>query len=148
MDPWQILRSLASFRDRTKALHLSWVAFFCTFVVWFDFAPFSTTIGHQLHLTKTQLAAIALCNLGLTVPARVLVGAALDRFGPRRVFSCILIFAAVPNTIFALATNFPTRVLSRLALSVVGAGFVVGVRMIKEWWPKAELGTAEGLYGG
>jgi NNP family nitrate/nitrite transporter-like MFS transporter len=133
---------------RARALHLSWIGFFATFVVWFDFAPFSATIGRQLHLSAAQLAAIGLCNLGLTVPARMAIGAALDRFGPRRVFPCILIGAAVPNTVFALATSFPALVLSRLALSVVGAGFVVGIRMVREWWPDAELGTAEGVYAG
>ena len=38
--------------------------------------------------------------------------------------------------------------LSRLALSVVGAGFVVGIRMVSEWFPPSEVGTAEGVYGG
>jgi len=142
------LRSILAWRGRTRALHLSWIAFFCTFIVWFDFAPFASTIGHQLHLSAAQLAAIGLCNLGLTVPARMLIGVALDRFGPRRVFPCILIGAAVPNTVFALATTLPTLVLSRLALSVVGAGFVVGIRMVREWWPDSQLGTAEGIYAG
>ena len=41
-----------------------------------------------------------------------------------------------------------TLVLSRLALSVVGAGFVVGIRMVSEWFPPKEVGTAEGVYGG
>ncbi len=39
-------------------------------------------------------------------------------------------------------------VVSRLLLGVVGAGFVVGIRMVSEWFPPAELGTAEGVYGG
>lgn len=148
MDFRQSLRSGGGRGARARALHLSWVAFFATFVVWFDFAPFATTIGRQLHLSTGQLAAIGLCNLGLTVPARMVIGAALDRFGPRRVFPCILIGAAVPNTVFALASSFPTLVLSRLALSVVGAGFVVGIRMVREWWPPEHLGTAEGIYAG
>ena len=31
---------------------------------------------------------------------------------------------------------------------IVGAGFVVGIRMVSEWFKPSELGTAEGLYGG
>ena len=38
-----------------RTLHLTWFAFFCTFVVWFGFAPFATTIGRQFDLTKGQL---------------------------------------------------------------------------------------------
>ena len=55
---------------------------------------------------------------------------------------------SIPNTIFALSSSFTTLVFSRLALSVVGAGFVVGIRMVSEWFPPSEVGTAEGVYGG
>ena len=119
-----------------------------SFVVWFNFAPFSKTIGSQLHLSKAQLLTLSLCNVALTVPARVLIGMALDRFGPRRTFSTVLIYAVIPCTIFATAHSFTMLVVSRLLLGVVGAGFVVGIRMVSEWFPPRDLGTAEGVYGG
>jgi len=140
--------SLLSFTGRYRTLHLTWFAFFLSFVVWFDFAPFASTIQDQLGLTSDQIKVIGLANVALTVPARVAIGMVLDRFGPRRVYGAILIFAVVPNTLFALAPSFGMLVLSRLALSVVGAGFVVGIRMVSEWFPPSEVGTAEGVYGG
>ncbi len=142
------VRGLWSFTGRYRVLHLTWFAFFLSFVVWFNFAPFANTIRDQLGLTDAEIKTIGLCNVALTVPARIFVGQALDRWGPRRVYAAILIIAAVPNTIFALASSFETLVLSRLALSVVGAGFVVGIRMVSEWFPPREVGTAEGVYGG
>ena len=54
------LSSLIRRTGRNRALHLSWMAFFLAFLVWFDFAPFSSTIGHHLHLTKAQLTTIGL----------------------------------------------------------------------------------------
>lgn len=146
--PLQRVRALLSFRGRYRILHLTWVAFFLSFVVWFNFAPFSRTIGEELGLSREQLITIGLCNVALTVPARVFVGMALDRWGPRRVYATILIYAAVPCTIFATASTFEVLVASRLALSIVGAGFVVGIRMVSEWFPPREMGTAEGVYGG
>jgi MFS transporter, NNP family, nitrate/nitrite transporter len=142
------VRSLLSFQGKHRILHLTWFAFFCSFVVWFNFAPFANTIAEQLGLTEAQKKTIGLCNVALTVPARIFIGMALDRWGPRRVFAAILLFAVVPNTVFALAQTFETMVFSRLALSVVGAGFVVGIRMVSEWFPPREVGTAEGVYGG
>jgi len=142
------VRSLWSFQGRYRTLHLTWFAFFLSFVVWFNFAPFAGVVGAQLGLTKSQLTTLALCNVALTVPARVLIGMLLDRLGPRRVYASILIFSAVPCLVFAFATSFNMMVFSRLALSVVGAGFVVGIRMVSEWFPPRELGTAEGVYGG
>lgn len=142
------IRRLWSFEGRYRVLHLTWFAFFLSFVVWFNFAPFATTIGRQLGLTKAQLGTLALCNVALTIPARVLIGMALDRFGPRRVFAGVLVYAVVPCTAFALSSSFPALVASRLALGVVGAGFVVGIRMVSEWFPPREVGLAEGVYGG
>lgn len=131
-----------------RTLHLTWFAFFLTFVVWFNFAPFATTIGKQFGLSKGQLVTLGLCNLALTVPARLVIGGLLDRFGPRRTFSAILIYAIVPCTLFATANSFGMLVVSRLMIGVIGAGFVVGIRMVSEWFPPKQVGTAEGLYGG
>lgn len=142
------VRSIWSLQGRYRILHLTWFAFFLSFVVWFNFAPFANTIGDQLGLTAGQKKTIGLCNVALTVPARVFIGMALDRWGPRRVYGTILMFAVVPNTIFAFANSFEAMVFSRLALSIVGAGFVVGIRMVSEWFPPREVGTAEGVYGG
>ncbi len=142
------LKGLWSFQGKYRILHLTWLAFFLSFVVWFNFAPFVNTIGEQFGLTKAQKVTIGLCNVALTVPARIFIGMALDRYGPRRVYSVILIYSAFPCLAFALAQTFSHLVVSRLALSVVGAGFVVGIRMVSEWFPPREVGMAEGVYGG
>lgn len=145
---WQRVRALRSFRGKYRVLHLTWFAFFLSFVVWFNFAPFSKTIGDQFHLSKGELVTLGLCNVALTVPARIFIGMALDRFGPRRTYAAILLYGAIPCTMFALAQSFSMLVVSRLLLGIVGAGFVVGIRMVSEWFPPKELGTAEGVYGG
>ena len=94
------------------------------------------------------MRTIAICNVALTVPARIVVGMVLDRFGPRITYSCLLIYAAFPCLAFALAQNFEQMVYSRLALSIVGCGFVIGIRMVAEWFEENEIGLAEGIYGG
>ncbi|MEX2587507.1 MAG: NarK family nitrate/nitrite MFS transporter [Actinomycetota bacterium] len=142
------VRSIWSFKGRYRTLHLTWFAFFLSFVVWFNFAPFAGVVGEEFNLSGAQLTTLALCNVALTVPARVFIGQLLDRLGPRRVYAGILIFSSIPCISFALATSYPMLVVSRLALSIVGAGFVVGIRMVAEWFPPREVGTAEGVYGG
>lgn len=139
---------LISFRGRHRVLHLTWIAFFLTFMVWFNLAPFVGTVRAQLGLTAEQVGTLVLCNVALTVPARIVVGMLLDRYGPRRVYAGILIYSVGPCVVFATASSFPVMVASRLALGVVGAGFVVGIRMVAEWFPPDEVGMAEGVYGG
>jgi MFS transporter, NNP family, nitrate/nitrite transporter len=143
-----MLRGLLSFSGRFRILHLSWFAFFLTFVVWFNYAPFATVVRADLNLTVAQARTISLCNLALTIPARIIIGMLLDRFGPRLTYSSLLVYAAVPTLAFAFAQDFNQLVLSRLAMGIVGAGFVVGIRLVAEWFESEEIGFAQGIYGG
>ena len=72
----------------------------------------------------------------------------LDRFGPRITYSILLVFAAVPCLATALSQDFNQLVISRLLMGIVGSGFVVGIRMVAEWFPPKEMGSAQGIYGG
>ena len=135
-------------QGRYKILHMTWFAFFLSFVVWFNFPPFATTIGQDFGLSKPQLGTIGLCNVALTVPARIIIGMLLDRYGPRITYSVLLIYAAIPCLIFATAQSFNQLVIGRLLMGIVGAGFVIGIRMVAEWFPPKDVGTAEGIYGG
>ncbi|MEM9217929.1 MAG: MFS transporter [Cyanobacteria bacterium P01_F01_bin.150] len=135
-------------QGRYRILHLTWFAFFLTFVVWFNFPPFATTIREDFGLDQTQVVTIALCNVALTVPARVIIGMLLDKYGPRLTYSVLLMYAAIPCLIFATAQTFSQLVIGRLLMGIVGAGFVIGIRMTAEWFPPKEVGTAEGIYGG
>jgi NNP family nitrate/nitrite transporter-like MFS transporter len=143
-----MLKGLLSFNGRYRILHLTWFAFFLTFVCWFSFTPFATTIGAELGLSKAQIDTINICNLALTIPARIIIGMILDRYGPKITYTGLLIFALIPCLATAMAQDFNQLVLSRLLMGVVGAGFVVGIRMVSEWFPPKEIGIAEGIYGG
>jgi MFS transporter, NNP family, nitrate/nitrite transporter len=143
-----MLSQLFSFKGRYRILHLTWFAFFLTFVCWFNFVPFQTTWASQLGLTEAQIKTIGLCNIALTIPARIVIGMILDRYGPRITFSSLLVFAIIPCFATALSQDFNQLVMSRLLMGLVGAGFVVGIRMVSEWFPPKEIGLAEGIYGG
>jgi NNP family nitrate/nitrite transporter-like MFS transporter len=50
-----MLGEMWSFRGRYRILHMTWFAFFLTFIVWFNFAPFATIIGKDLALTGDRI---------------------------------------------------------------------------------------------
>jgi len=133
---------------RIRLLHLSWVAFFITFVVWFSHAPLMGHLREVFDLTTEQVKALLILNVALTIPARVVIGSLVDRFGPRIVFGTLLMLGALPCWAFAMANTFEQLAVTRLLLGFVGAGFVVGIRLIGEWFPAREVGLAEGVYGG
>jgi len=140
--------NLLSFTGKMRILHLTWFAFFLTFVIWFNLAPLLKEVQASLGLTKPQVTTLLILNLALTIPARIVIGMMTDQYGPRRVYSALLILASIPCFTFAFADNFTQLAISRFLLGFIGAGFVVGIRMVSEWFPADELGTAEGIYGG
>lgn len=144
----QSLNILDFKEPRVRLLHLNWFAFFMTFVVWFSHAPLLTHIRDAFDLTPDQIKALLIINVALTIPARVVIGSLVDRYGPRYVYSGLLMVAAIPCFWFAMATTFEQLAITRLLLGCVGAGFVVGIRLIGEWFPAREVGLAEGIYGG
>ena len=88
-----------------NTLHLTWVAFFLTFVAWFNMAPFNTTIMHALGLSSAEINVLMVCNVALTIPARIIIGFWVDRYGPRIVFSILLVFSALVCFGFALSQS-------------------------------------------
>ncbi|GEA51784.1 hypothetical protein VIN01S_25880 [Vibrio inusitatus NBRC 102082] len=140
--------SLFSFNGKMKVLHLSWMAFFITFVVWFNFAPLLQMVKETLGLTTEEIKTLLILNVALTIPARVIIGMLTDRFGPRLVYSALLAICSIPCFMFAFADSFIQAAVARFLLGFIGAGFVVGIRLVSEWFPHNELGTAEGIYGG
>ena len=140
--------NLLSFTGKMKTLHMSWIAFFITFFVWFNHAPLLMAIANSLGLDSSQIKTLLILNVALTIPARVIIGMLTDRFGPRIVYSALLIICSIPCFMFALADSFAQAAIARFMLGFIGAGFVIGIRLVSEWFPAKELGTAEGVYGG
>ncbi|GAA5316067.1 MAG: MFS transporter [Candidatus Pelagadaptatus aseana] len=140
--------NLFSFTGKMKILHLSWMAFFITFLVWFNFAPLLGMVKESLGLTTQEIKTLLLLNVSIAIPARVLIGMLTDKYGPRLIYSSLLIICSIPCFMFAVADNFVQAAIARFALGLIGAGFVIGIRMVSEWFPHNELGTAEGIYGG
>ncbi|WP_369984026.1 NarK family nitrate/nitrite MFS transporter [Thalassolituus sp.] len=140
--------NIFSFTGKMKVLHLSWIAFFITFVVWFNHAPLLMAIANSLGLETSEVKTLLILNVALTIPARVVIGMLTDRFGPRVVYSSLLAICSIPCFMFAFADSFVQAAVARFMLGFIGAGFVIGIRMVSEWFPANELGTAEGIYGG
>lgn len=133
---------------KIKTLHFTWFAFFLTFVMWFSHAPLLSEIKQALSMTDAQIKALLILNVALTIPARIVVGILVDKFGPRIMYSLLLFLSSLFCIGFAFATTFETLALFRFLLGFVGAGFVIGIRLVSEWFPSHQVGTAEGIYGG
>ena len=131
-----------------RTLHITWFAFFMTFVVWLSLGPMMPFIKEALSLTDQQAKVLLILNVAMTIPSRIIVGMLVDKFGPRIMFSAILILGGLISIAFAWANSYEQLAILRLLSGFIGAGFVVGIRMIGEWFPARQTGTAQGIYGG
>ncbi len=135
-------------KGKIRTMHLTWIAFFLTFFVWFNHAPLRDSIMETFGLDIQHWKALLILNVALTIPARIIIGMLVDRFGPRLVYSGLLLTSSALCFFFAFAQDYETLLVARFLMGFVGAGFVIGIRMIAEWFPHKEVGLAEGIYGG
>ncbi len=140
--------NLFSFTGKIRTLHITWFAFFISFVVWFNMAPLMAYIREALELTNQQVKLLLILNVALTIPARIVVGMLVDKYGPRIMYSMLLAISGILCLFFAFAESFEAMAILRFMLGFVGAGFVIGIRLVAEWFPAKQVGTAEGIYGG
>jgi len=140
--------TLLGFSGKTRILHLTWLAFFMSFVVWLGLGPLMPFIKEALDLSDQQAKVLLILNVALTIPARVVVGMLVDKYGPRIMYCAILVLGGLISIGFAWADSYEALALMRFLSGFIGAGFVVGIRMIGEWYPARQTGIAQGIYGG
>jgi len=140
--------NLLSFSGRYRILHMTWFAFFMTFVVWLGLGPMMPYIKEALGLTDQQTKVLLILNVAMTIPARIIVGMLVDKLGPRIMYTGILVLGGAISIAFAWADTYEHLAILRFLSGFIGAGFVVGIRMIGEWFPAKQTGIAQGIYGG
>ena len=131
-----------------RILHYTWFAFFMTFVVWLGLGPMMPFIKEALDLTDQQAKVLLILNVAMTIPARIVVGMLVDKLGPRIMYTGILVLGGLISIAFAWADSYEKLAILRFLSGFIGAGFVVGIRMIGEWFPARQTGLAQGIYGG
>ena len=140
--------NIFSFKGKYRVLHMTWFAFFMTFVVWLSLGPMMPFIQEALALTEQQAKVLLILNVAMTIPSRIIVGMLVDKLGPKIMFSSILILGGLISIAFSWMQSYEQLAMMRFLAGFIGAGFVVGIRMISEWFPAKQTGTAQGIYGG
>jgi MFS family permease len=90
-------------------------------------------------LTSVYFLAVALIQLPL--------GILLDRYGPRRVPSILLLIAAAGAALFGLASEFWVLVLARALIGLgLAAAFIAGLKAIVHHFPPHRLPLVNGVF--
>jgi NNP family nitrate/nitrite transporter-like MFS transporter len=131
-----------------KTFHVTWLTFFVCFFGWFGLAPLMPTIKEDLHLDKSQIGNIVIASVSGTIIARLLIGRLCDTWGPRKTYTALLLIGAIPVMGVGLAESYTSFLLFRLAISVIGASFVITQFHTSMMFAPNIKGTANAVAGG
>ncbi|NBR53179.1 MAG: MFS transporter, partial [Rhodobacteraceae bacterium] len=108
-----------------RTFHMTWFAFFSCFFAWFGIAPLMSVVRDELQLTKDQVGWAIIGSVSVTIFARLFVGWLVDRIGPRKSYTWLLMLGALPVMGIGLAQDFQTFLLFRVLIGGIGASFVI-----------------------
>lgn len=131
-----------------KTFHITWLTFFFCFFAWFGIAPLMPLVSESLHLTKGQKANAAIAAVSATIIARLIIGRLTDKYGPRIVYTWLLILCSIPVMFIGLANSYTSFLLFRLGIGVIGASFVLTQFHTSVMFAPNIKGTANAVAGG
>ena len=131
-----------------KTFHITWLTFFFCFFAWFGIAPLMPLVSESLHLTKAQKGNAAIAAVSATIIARLIIGRLTDKYGPRKVYTWLLIICAFPVMFIGLANSYTSFLLFRLGIGVIGASFVLTQFHTSVMFAPNIKGTANAVAGG
>ncbi len=131
-----------------KTFHITWLTFFFCFFAWFGMAPLMKIAREQLHLTKDQVGNIQIASVSATIIARLLIGRLIDRYGPKIIYTWLLVLCAIPVLLIGTSQSYTSFLLFRLAIGVIGASFVITQFHTSIMFAPTIKGTANATAGG
>jgi NNP family nitrate/nitrite transporter-like MFS transporter len=131
-----------------KTFHITWLTFFFCFFAWFGMAPLMKIAREQLHLTKDQIGNIQIASVSATIIARLIIGRLIDKYGPRIIYTWLLVLCAIPVLLIGTSQSYTSFLLFRLAIGVIGASFVITQFHTSVMFAPNIKGTANATAGG
>src|SRR5271155_6195215 len=145
-----------SARPSMIALHWrSILVVFLPFALGYFLSYFFRTLNALLAAPLTAELGLDASHLGLMTSVYFLtfaaiqlpLGALMDRYGPRRIQSGMLLIAAVGAVLFGTADRFETLVIGRGLIGLgVACSLVGGLKAIVMWFPKERVSLLNGCF--
>jgi MFS family permease len=126
---------------------------FLPFVAGYYLSYLFRTINALIASNLSSDTGVGAADLGLLTSvyflvfaaAQIPIGILLDRFGPRRVRSALLLLAAVGAGLFAVSTGFLSLLIARAMIGLgVAAALTAGLKSIILWFPRERVALLNG----
>jgi predicted MFS family arabinose efflux permease len=109
-------------------------------------ALISEPLIQEFELNATQLGFLTSAFF-LSAVVQLPLGVLIDRYGPRRAQTLLLLVTAAGAALFATATGFWTLLVGRTLIGIgAGAAVICGFKALVIWFPRARLALMNGCY--
>ncbi len=126
---------------------MSTIAFTACFAVWMIFAIIGIQIRKDLGLNETEFGLLVGTPVLTGSLVRLALGVWTDQYGGRRVFTVVMLAAALATWLLTFAHTYPQFLLAALGVGIAGGSFAVGVAYVSRWYEAGKQGTALGIFG-
>ncbi len=133
--------------DDSRALWFSTIAFTVCFAVWMIFAIIGIQIRKNLGLNETEFGLLVGTPVLTGSLSRLALGVWTDQYGGRRVFTVVMLAAALATFLLTYAQTYPQFLLAALGVGIAGGSFAVGVAYVSRWYDAGQQGLALGIFG-
>src|SRR3990172_3325661 len=132
-----------------KLLAAVWLPFACGYFLSYAFRSINAIISqdlvHDLDIAAGQLGLLTAAYFFTFALVQIPLGVLLDRFGPRRIQTALLLFAAAGAGIFSVANGIELLVLARALIGIgVSACLMAGIKAFVQWFPMSRLASLNG----
>jgi predicted MFS family arabinose efflux permease len=108
-------------------------------------ASISPALASDLGLGAVETGLLASIYFLVFAGAQIPIGVLLDRYGPRRVQSVLLVIAVGGTTLFGNADSFAELLIGRAMIGLgVAASLMAGLKAIVAWFPKDRIAFVNG----
>lgn len=137
-------------RDRTRTLTATSVTLLLSVLVWFNYSAVLPLVVEDWGLSPVRAGIVFGAFQAGYLLTIVPLGMLADRTSPRLVIAAGATGTGVASLGFALiASGFVSAVVLRALAGACMAGvYVPGMRLVSDWYPEADRGSAMGFYVG
>lgn len=132
---------------QNRALWSSTFAFTVCFAVWTIFSIIGIQIKKDLGLNETQFGLLVGTPILSGSLIRLALGIWTDQYGGRRVFTIVMLAAAVATWALTFAQTYPQFLVAALFVGIAGGSFAVGIAYVSRWYAAGKQGVALGIFG-
>lgn len=109
-------------------------------------AVMASPLATELGLGAGDLGLLTSVYFLTFAAAQIPIGILLDRYGPRRIQSALMVVAALGSALFAASENFSMLLLGRALIGLgVAAALTAGMQALVLWFPRERVPLLNGL---